>query len=142
MFHERVFSPRLHDYSSPYIFTKTLAVFVSTDYVRCSYILSLPLSSLVRQNSPTESFDKQVDRAVLVYFPGIPLGIDVNPLHGFALKRTTARPRPAIALLTRYMSSILPKTCQFPVAFALPSQCKRKERIREISPSHSISSFC
>lgn len=82
MFHERVLASfRLYDYLALHI-RERVAMSISTDCVGLVHSLSFP----IRQNSPTESFDKQVDRAVPVCFPGIPRGVDVNPLHSFATK--------------------------------------------------------
>lgn len=112
-------SPRLYDYLALHIRERGHVRFDRLCR-ECLYIL-FPHPA---QNSPTESFDKQVDRAVAVCFPGIPRGIDVNPLQGFALKRTTTRRWPAIALLTQYTSSILSKTCRFPAVSAFAVQTK------------------
>lgn len=103
-----------------------LYIFANHDHVHfdrlCSIrTFSLPSSGKTRRQKVLTS--RWIVQSQFV-FPGIPRGIDVNPLHSFAIERTTTRRRPAIELLTRYTSlQFFPRRATLS---QYPSRCKRK----------------
>jgi len=122
----RPFASFLRLFGSTY--SRTMTMSISTDCVA----FSLPSSGKTRRQKVLTS--RWIVQSQFV-FPGIPRGIDVNPLHSFAIERTTTRRRPAIELLTRYTSlQFFPRRATLS---QYPSRCKRKATYPWIS-SHSV----